>query len=290
MSFNIQKRLSSIFKKAALCSALGLSAINCASEDYCNDNSDELIGSPLGEHEISLTESLFGKPVSFKVGGFFAGNVSSALPSNAAGMLVGGVVASNGKVDNSVKTCRVRKIFKETAHPTTDPSDNVIATAHPNMQIRFYAGYHSADYAKDPNVTNFGIFAHEMTHLWQYQKVGVKNMPMCNVYYYQLDNSHGFFDYCVEQQAAIIEDYARRFLHPAHRSARLYNTPANDILLQNVVEAVFPQARESRLAYNDQQFHSSTQIAVQMNLQSSSTETTGSVYSEPTPLPPNPSY
>ena len=123
----------------------------------------------------------------------------------------------------------------------------------------------SDDFSKDTDVFRWGTFIHEFTHVWQFQtswKYTVDdshapedvNDPDAR-YKYRLEAKSKFTDYAIEQQAAIVEDYARRFLHPTrswNRLSEVYGlkgAAAKDALLIKVVEDQFPAAKQTRLDY-----------------------------------------
>lgn len=134
-----------------------------------------------------------------------------------------------------------------------------------NKRVKFYGSIiYSADFAAEKNIFKYGVFTHEMTHIWQSQNKGqqsVKGMAKTflepfrydggEVYRYLLSPKSRFEDFGAEQQASIIEDYTRRFLHSSHGSSRHppagYDTSKNDVLLQGVIESRFPEARKTRL-------------------------------------------
>lgn len=116
--------------------------------------------------------------------------------------------------------------------------------------VEFYGTkMRSQDYSLENDLDKYGAFIHEMTHIWQFQG---KFPTECTVYKYDLKADSRFSDYCKEQQAAIVEDYARHFLHPRHGRTRpdrgLHNNAKNYRLLAKVVEDQFPQAQKTRLA------------------------------------------
>lgn len=167
-------------------------------------------------------------------GGFGFSRSSSAALTSGETELVRGIFG------DSVDTPIVTKYFVD-----TDP--HCAAVTISRKGIKFCGPQHfSKDYSKEAEV-NFGIFIHEMTHIWQKQTNS--NTRKWRIYDYNLSAQSCFDGYCLEQQAAIVEDYARRFLHPSHQSRWIKNTPESDLLLQKVVEDKFPQARATRLAY-----------------------------------------
>jgi len=115
--------------------------------------------------------------------------------------------------------------------------------------------YHEADYSKTKDAFNFGLFMHEMTHIWQNQDHPVRHRLSwlfdSKEYGYDLSPDSRFEDFSIEQQAAIIEDYARRFLQikPAKSDKYIHDdTSLSDTLLQRVVEGQFSVARDARIA------------------------------------------
>jgi hypothetical protein len=210
---SFKQKLSSIFKTAALATALAVSV----SGDNAPVAPVPASTAPLTENEIAFVQSIFG---------------------------------------NEVNTAIVTKVFYAEHHDDT-PGDSkeTAASVNDRKNINFYGTkYYSSDYSQEDALT-YGVFIHEMTHIWQRQKIpGLTLLFMsCHTYNYTLDSQSRFSDFCIEQQGAIIEDYARRFLHPSHASLRIKNTPENDALLKKVVEAQFPEARKTRLAAEKQQ-------------------------------------
>lgn len=116
---------------------------------------------------------------------------------------------------------------------------------------------HSKDYSLEKDADKFGTFIHEVTHNWQRQTdwqftLDIEDKDK-DKYSYPLNAKYKFPEYTTEQQAAIIEDYARRFLHPSHSHTYLNKTYTNpnayDSLLIKVVEDQFPGARQLREQY-----------------------------------------
>jgi hypothetical protein len=154
-----------------------------------------------------------------------------------------------------VKTGRVKKYFSSVHH------DKGKAQTIGREKIKFYGDeYGSADYSR-ADIYKFGLFIHEMAHIWQNQHAlsncyqGLRHLDINQEYHYQLSPQSRFKDFGKEQQAAIIEDYARQFLYrgsdaPRERTRWLIGG-ANEgslMLLQKVVEDKFPAARKTRLA------------------------------------------
>ncbi|MDF3024245.1 MAG: hypothetical protein K0R10_1606 [Alphaproteobacteria bacterium] len=116
---------------------------------------------------------------------------------------------------------------------------------------------HSKDYSRDKDADKFGTFVHELTHNWQRQTEWKFTLDIedndKDKYSYPLNAKYSFPEYTTEQQAAIVEDYARRFLHPSHSHTylqKIYRNPnAYDSLLIKVVEDQFPGAKQLREEY-----------------------------------------
>lgn len=152
---------------------------------------------------------------------------------------------------DKLDTKRITQLFS-----TYYRNDGTIADATAGKLIRYFGkDYVSDDYSKE-EPENFGNFVHEMTHIWQRQASSARH---CRRYYYRLAPDLSFRDYCVEQQAALVEDYARRFLHPEQGASKWYagwygqDTQESDALLQKIVEDHFPQVRKTRLALERKQ-------------------------------------
>lgn len=114
--------------------------------------------------------------------------------------------------------------------------------------------YWSADYSLEKNAFNFGLFIHEITHVWQKQTSFAEtnwrfvNKP--NEYDYPIDLSRwAFSEYGVEQQAAIVEDYARCFLQPSCATGWAKTSKENREALATLVENQFPEAKATRIYY-----------------------------------------
>lgn len=114
----------------------------------------------------------------------------------------------------------------------------------PFSHIDFYGpDAHARDYTQD-DARLFRLFMHEVTHTWQGQNFNFSRHQV-GVYKYQLNENSKFSDFGTEQQAEIICDYSGKFLH---QSGLRQKRTAEDLLLQRVVEARFPTARQTRLS------------------------------------------
>lgn len=132
---------------------------------------------------------------------------------------------------------------------------SVIAETYDQTMIAFFGHpYLSMDYSKDPSAVNYGSEIHEMTHIWQFQNGWTYTNGHCpGGYQYKLKAGSRFEDYCSESQAAMVEDYARRFLRPQGSVASNwyvsmcgYDTPEHDAMLRDIIETRFPNARRER--------------------------------------------
>ncbi|MBI2234016.1 MAG: hypothetical protein HYU57_03285 [Micavibrio aeruginosavorus] len=97
------------------------------------------------------------------------------------------------------------------------------------------------------------IYVHELTHIMQFQ-IGW-DKALCKsgenkTYTYSPKPGTTFADYCPEQQATMVQDYADRFLFNEREAPHFMagkSDPEKVTLLQEIVEAAFPAARETRL-------------------------------------------
>jgi hypothetical protein len=111
----------------------------------------------------------------------------------------------------------------------------------------------SLDYSKEKDPFNFGLFYHEFTHTWQFQTGWTYTKGHCpGGYRYRLKENSTFEDFCSESQAAIVEDYARRYHMPQSAPSNWYastcgkDTKEHDAMLLKVVETRFPNAKVMR--------------------------------------------
>ena len=110
--------------------------------------------------------------------------------------------------------------------------------------VIFFGPVYEDDFSAMRDVYNFTVFMHEMTHIWQQQNMHAFTRGRCpGDYSYALRPASRFSDFCNEEQAEIVADYARRFI-AGERS--WFADEARDSLLQRVVEEQFPGARVLR--------------------------------------------
>jgi len=133
---------------------------------------------------------------------------------------------------------------------------SVVATTSNKEQLSFYGKkHHSDDYSLEESSYNFGTFIHEITHIWQnqndekYTNGSAEDVEGLSDYKYTLSKKRPFTDYDDEQQGAIIEDYARYFLHSEKETWILDATEENLKVLKNMVETQFPSAKGMREFY-----------------------------------------
>jgi hypothetical protein len=127
----------------------------------------------------------------------------------------------------------------------------------PELKIEYYGkNNQSGDYVADADDFRFGLFGHEVTHIAQYE-ADEKFTPNQGdgSYPYPLETKYRFTDYGAEQQAAMVEDYVRMFLHPSQRTRWLEETYGKEgarqkaPLLAKMIEDQFPGAAKLRAAY-----------------------------------------
>lgn len=147
---------------------------------------------------------------------------------------------------------------------------DVAATAHDARTARFWgANDHSADYSLENDVRLFGNYVHEILHVWQWQRnwTDTPNMKE-GEYKYTLTAESKFSDYSIEQQAAMVEDYARYYLHAEQKTYWLQQTYAGRKeqreklpILQQIVETQFPAAKDAREAFEAKKAQQRTPVA-----------------------------
>jgi hypothetical protein len=180
-------------------------------------------------------------------------------PAPSAHLSPGEIALVQSIFGNEVNTSIVIKNFSPHHLEYFSEPDHILmetrASVNDKKNIIFYGPEYSSDDYSQEDLMLYGTFLHEMTHIWQRQKVsGVTLLLMsCHDYNYALNDQSRFSDFCIEQQGAIMENYVQRFLHHSHLSLGIKNTPENDALLKKVVEDQFPEARKTRLALEAQQ-------------------------------------
>lgn len=149
-----------------------------------------------------------------------------------------------------VDTRQLHKRMDPRKDSNLDGSPRVAEVSTPTRVDYLIPYYYRADFSM-AEVQDTGLFAHELTHIWQRQN-GYRHtrcLTQPDGYRYQLSPEYRFDDYCMEQQGAIIQDYVARFHHAA-RSYPFYSQPRGEgqaAALQALVENRFPAARRKRL-------------------------------------------
>jgi hypothetical protein len=143
---------------------------------------------------------------------------------------------------------RVHEFNKEQRNLASDVG------AGETKNIEFYGKrYYAEDFSKAANRNVFGSFMHEMMQIYQNQ-TGIRHGDV-EGFNYPLGSQWRFTDYGPEQQRAIVEDYAMRFLHPDRAShwTRMDYTDKSDTdpFLIRLVEDQFPAARAARIAFQN---------------------------------------
>lgn len=115
-------------------------------------------------------------------------------------------------------------------------------------QIYFYGdNYYRDNYASASDLNIWGLFVHELTHIWHYQQGHLSEDSSrhegARRYDYTLEEGKSFHDFQVEQQAEIIRDYAHIYLRA---DGNTYAYAQNYDLLRKTVESRFPAAAFSR--------------------------------------------
>lgn len=153
---------------------------------------------------------------------------------------------------NEVDPSVVRKHFQPWRCALLDNPGYTMATVDSPRDINVLGSdYSSKDYSREKNLENFGMFMHEMDHIWQRQTghkmTNYSFVNKDNPYAYPIDiKKWKFADYGIEQQAAIVEDYVRVFLRPERNPNRMDNDDAKFEQLKTLVEDQYPGARRLR--------------------------------------------
>lgn len=169
-------------------------------------------------------------------------------PTEAEARVMRGIFGS----EIEVKDVRIH------AEPRSCGPRQIASVNSPRDMFFWSASYHSHDFARDKKSDNLGNFLHEATHIWQkqndYKHTNWQQPNAWKMYNYPIDlRKWRFEDYGVEQQAAIIDDYARAYLHSESTAKWLPNTyddsRHNRELVRHLVETRFPEARKTRVYF-----------------------------------------
>jgi hypothetical protein len=111
--------------------------------------------------------------------------------------------------DNDLDYSRPRVFNSEWA--IFQPDNRAMA---PNGNIYLPGDRYRDDFSKYTG--DLVLLLHELTHVWQFQHgmwVKLRRVLYSSYRYGPITGSENFYDYGIEQQAAIVEDYARLLLH-----------------------------------------------------------------------------
>jgi hypothetical protein len=158
---------------------------------------------------------------------------------------------------DELKTEGIKKFHAPEARPSPR-GGTTCARAFGTTAVKFYGNDNkAADYRRTDDADLYGIFIHEITHLWQNanpESVSTKGFNYTYPFYPEAEFSH----YGREQQASMIQDYARQFFYFKKTAGTGNYLPTVGAVdesslrklsdLQRVVEDRFPEARKTRLA------------------------------------------
>jgi len=131
------------------------------------------------------------------------------------------------------------------------------AQAFGMRHIKFYGSIPSQNFAATKNKDHLGTFVHELVHVWQaqhYPRFILQRRtlrPRDKGYVYDLKPGARFYDFGLEQQASLVQDYIRSAFNARNGQTRFTPSHAHgttqpiDILI-DVVERQFPKARSLR--------------------------------------------
>lgn len=189
-------------------------------------------GRPLTQNEILFTQAMAGDqidpaPVRFH-DGHFAGSYITSLPVRPR------------------LTCQER-IFAPVSGDEIEVSPGAI-TLFNDVYYRkdLYIPDYLPNWPKEVHVYAAMLFAHEMTHVWQWQnrartgyhpiKAAAEHQRSDDPYLFNPDTEGAFLDYGFEQQGAIVEEYVCcQLLDPgAPRTARLEGMIAQAMPIQRL--------------------------------------------------------
>lgn len=195
-------------------------------------------GRPLTENEIAFTKRIHGDSVDTKRARFVNGSPASEFTFR--------------------RKPRPRETCRELILP---PAKEAIITARPAAitlfhKVFFSDGWYSPDYLagmpKQMDLVSAMLFAHEMTHVWQWQnrkqtgyhplRAAAEHRVSKDPYLFDLKDSPEFLSYGYEQQGAIVEEYVccRALAPTAARTKRLHKMLSGAFPVSDL-----PQTRES---------------------------------------------
>ena len=114
-------------------------------------------------------------------------------------------------------TCRERILPEPATETVTVSPAAFVLYNHVFFARKWYSADFLAGYPEDMNLVRAMLFAHEMTHVWQWQnrrKTGYapfrsagEHVRSRNPYLFEVDAEARFLDYGYEQQASLVEEY-----------------------------------------------------------------------------------
>ena len=190
------------------------------------------------------TRNLFNKKATFGLAGCML--LSSTLSGcsiffngEAQPLTQGEAAFTHAVFGGSVNTGIVRKYLNRDENKCSN------AVVYGDRFMVFYEQSHAHDYSNPSSPEDMGLFAHEMTHIWQGQNWSLfkQTQKKCSTYNYTLTPDSAFDDFCNEQQAAMVQDYVRYFLttRPVFPTRLENNDNPNAIqYLADIIEQQFP--------------------------------------------------
>ncbi|MBU2983246.1 hypothetical protein KO498_15670 [Lentibacter algarum] len=190
-------------------------------------------GRPFSENEKTFINQIYGE------------TFNSGRPRFHNGALVGSVTFKRQKRPRL--TCRER-IFPEPVEEivTTGPAA-VALFNHVFYTKPFYVKDYLPDYPQEMHLYAAMLFAHEATHIWQWQnrektgyhplKAAAEHGRVDDPYLFEISTENKFLSYPYEQQASLVEEYVCcKSLDPAApRTKRLESLLKGAFPLGNIV-------------------------------------------------------
>lgn len=174
--------------------------------------------------------------------------IDAAKVRIAKGALVGSVTFK--RPARPRVTCRERILPPPTSDTVTASPAAVTLFNRVHFTNDWYLSNYVPDYPQEMNLVAALIFAHEMTHVWQWQqrertaytplRAAGEHTQSPDPYLFDLDTEPAFVDFGFEQQGAIVEEYVccRALAPQAPRTRRLH-----DMLAAAMPVSDLPQSR-----------------------------------------------
>jgi hypothetical protein len=193
-------------------------------------------GRPMTETERAINGDIHGD------------QIDAAKVRIAKGALVGSVTFK--RPARPRVTCRERILPPPTSDTVTASPAAVTLFNRVHFTNDWYLGDYVPDYPQEMNLVAAMIFAHEMTHVWQWQqrertaytplRAASEHTQSPDPYLFDLETEPAFVDFGFEQQGAIVEEYVccRALAPQAPRTRRLH-----DMLAAAMPVSDLPQSR-----------------------------------------------